>query len=89
MLETFLKPNIHNILVGTSIAAYMWLYQTNICNCFYFQLGSSVSIMSDCRLNDQDPWQRQRTFPLAFASRLSLRPTQPPIHWVLRVLSKG
>jgi hypothetical protein len=23
MLETFLKPNIHNILVGTSIAAYM------------------------------------------------------------------
>jgi hypothetical protein len=26
--------------------------------------------------------QTQRTFPVAFVSRLALRPTQPPIQWV-------
>jgi hypothetical protein len=36
-----------------------------------------------------DPWQRQRTFPVAFVSRLALRPTQPPIQWVPVVLSPG
>jgi hypothetical protein len=30
-----------------------------------------------------DLWQRQRTFLLASVPRPALRPTQPPIHWVL------
>jgi hypothetical protein len=36
-----------------------------------------------------DPWQRQRIFPLASASRPALRPTQPTIQWVPGVLSPG
>jgi hypothetical protein len=36
-----------------------------------------------------DPWQRQRIFPLASASKLALGPTQPPVQRVLRVLSPG
>jgi hypothetical protein len=36
-----------------------------------------------------DPWQGQRIFLLAPASRLALGPTQPPIQWVLGVLSPG
>jgi hypothetical protein len=35
------------------------------------------------------PRQRQRIFPLASVSRPALRPTQPPIQWVTRVLSSG
>jgi hypothetical protein len=34
-----------------------------------------------------NPWQRQRIVPLASVSRPALRPTQPPIQWVLGVLS--
>jgi hypothetical protein len=33
-----------------------------------------------------DPRQRQGIFPLAFVSRPALKPTQPPIQWVLGVL---
>jgi hypothetical protein len=36
-----------------------------------------------------DPWQGQGIFLLAPASRPALRPTQPPIQWVLEVLSPG
>jgi hypothetical protein len=36
-----------------------------------------------------DPRQRQRIFSLASASRPALGPTQPPIQWVLGVLSPG
>jgi hypothetical protein len=32
--------------------------------------------------------QRQRVFPLAHVSRPALRPTQPPIQWVLLALSR-
>jgi hypothetical protein len=46
--------------------------------------GSSVSIVSDCGLDDQD-LIRDRIFPLAFASRLALGPTQSPVQWVLGV----
>jgi hypothetical protein len=34
-----------------------------------------------------DPRQRQRIFPLVSVSSPALRPTQPPIQWVLGVLS--
>jgi hypothetical protein len=33
--------------------------------------------------------QRQRIFPLASVSRVALRPTQPPIHCVLGIPSRG
>jgi hypothetical protein len=36
-----------------------------------------------------DPWQRQWIFPLASVSRPSLRPNQPPIHFVPEVLYRG
>jgi hypothetical protein len=36
-----------------------------------------------------DPRQRQRIFPVASVSRPTLRPTQPPVQWVLGVLSPG
>jgi hypothetical protein len=34
-----------------------------------------------------DPRQKQRIFPLASVSRPALRPTQPPVQWMPRVLS--
>jgi hypothetical protein len=36
-----------------------------------------------------DPLHRQVIFPLTSVSRLALGPTQPPIQWVLGVLSPG
>jgi hypothetical protein len=36
-----------------------------------------------------DPQQGQRIFPLASVSRPTLRPTQPPVQWVPRVVSPG
>jgi hypothetical protein len=36
-----------------------------------------------------DPRQGQRIFPLASMSRPALGPTQPPVQWVLEVLSPG
>jgi hypothetical protein len=36
-----------------------------------------------------DPRQRQRIFPLASVSRPALGPTQPPVQWLLEVLSLG
>jgi hypothetical protein len=52
--------------------------------------GSSGSIVSDYRLDDRGliP-DGQRIFLLAPASRPALEPTQPPIQWVLGVLSLG
>jgi hypothetical protein len=50
--------------------------------------GSSGSIVSDYGLDDRGSItrQRQRIFLLAYASRPALGPTQPPVHWVPRVL---
>jgi hypothetical protein len=43
--------------------------------------GSSVRIVSGYGLDNQaigfDPWQKQKTFPLASVYRLALGPTQP------------
>jgi hypothetical protein len=57
---------------------------------------SSGSIVSDYGLDDRaigrsgfDPRQGQRSFPLASMSRPALGPTQPPVQWVLEVLSPG
>jgi hypothetical protein len=52
---------------------------------------SSVSIVSDCRLDDRGsiPSRGKGFFPLASVSRPALRPTQPPIQWVPVVLSQG
>jgi hypothetical protein len=36
-----------------------------------------------------DPQQEQRIFPLTSVSRPALRPTQPPVQWVLAVLFLG
>jgi hypothetical protein len=52
--------------------------------------GTSVSIVSDYRMNDQfDPWHRQRIFLLASVARPALRLTQPPIQWAPGFLSLG
>jgi hypothetical protein len=53
--------------------------------------GSSGSFVSDYGLDDRGsiPWQGQRIFLLASASRPALGPTQPPIQWVPGVLSPG
>jgi hypothetical protein len=49
--------------------------------------------VSDYRLDDRaievDPRQRRKNFPLASVSRPALGPTQPPVQWVLEVLSSG
>jgi hypothetical protein len=36
-----------------------------------------------------DPWQEQRIFLLTSVSKPALRSTQPPVQWVLGVLSPG
>jgi hypothetical protein len=53
--------------------------------------GSSISIVSNYGLDDWgfNPQQGQRIFLFASVSRLALRPTQPPIQWVLGVPSLG
>jgi hypothetical protein len=53
--------------------------------------NSSISIVSDYRLGDQGsiPGRSKGMFPLASVSRPALRPTQPPVQWVLGVLSLG
>jgi hypothetical protein len=57
---------------------------------------SSGSIVSDYGLDDRaigrsgfDPRQGKRIFPLSSVSRPALGPTQPPVHWVPGVLSRG
>jgi hypothetical protein len=51
---------------------------------------SSVSIVSDYGLDDRGSIPgRDRIFPLASVSRPALRPTEPPVQWVLGVLSPG
>jgi hypothetical protein len=71
-----------------------FLFVTNIFeNIFMLRgsWGSSVSIVSDYKLDDSEfnPRQRQRIFPLAFVSRPALVPTQPHVQWVPGVLSPG
>jgi hypothetical protein len=53
--------------------------------------GSSVSIVSDYALDDWGsiPGGGQRIFPPSSVSRPALRPTQPPVQWVLGVLPRG
>jgi hypothetical protein len=56
--------------------------------------GSSVSAVSDYRLDDQaigvrSLRQGQRIFPLAPVSRPALRRTQPRVQWVPGFLSPG
>jgi hypothetical protein len=54
---------------------------------------SSGSIVSDYGLDDRAIDVRyprgQRIFPLASVSRPALGPTQPPVQWILGVLSPG
>jgi hypothetical protein len=56
-----------------------------------FEGISPVSTVHDCRLEDQAIGVRfpaeARLFPLAPVSRPAMRPTQPPIQWVRRVIS--
>jgi hypothetical protein len=53
--------------------------------------GSSGSIVSDYVLDDQGsiPGRGERIFTLTSLSRPALRPTQPPVQWLLGVLSPG
>jgi hypothetical protein len=56
--------------------------------------GRSVSIVSGYGLDDQAievsmPSRGERIFPLTSVSRPALGPTQPPVQWVLGVLSLG
>jgi hypothetical protein len=49
--------------------------------------GSSVSVASDYGLDKHDsiPGSKKRIFFLVTASRPALKPTQPPIQWVIGV----
>jgi hypothetical protein len=62
------------------------------CNVLYCQTAG-VAQLVQCLTTDRPPvfdsQQRQRIFPLASEFRTALRPTQPPIQWVPRVLSWG
>jgi hypothetical protein len=55
--------------------------------------GSSVSTSSDYKLDDRMIRVRSpaeaKDFPLTSISRLALRPTQPPVQYVLWVLAPG
>jgi hypothetical protein len=56
--------------------------------------GSSVSIVSGYGLDDwaievHFPAEAKRILPLASVARPALGPTQPPVQWVLGVLSLG
>jgi hypothetical protein len=64
------------------------LYSTSV---IVWSWGSSVSIVSDYRVDDPvfNPRQRQRIFPLPCVSRTALRPTQLPIQWVPGIHSQG
>jgi hypothetical protein len=51
--------------------------------------GSSVSIVSDCRLDDRGSIPVEaKDFSLTPVSRPALRPAQSPIQWVTGVLSQ-
>jgi hypothetical protein len=84
-------PNIHELLkINFRLICYLnnGHLITNLVN-----WGSSVSIVSDYRLDDLgggvDPRQRQGILPLASVSRPDVRPIQPAIQWVKRVLPQG
>jgi hypothetical protein len=56
--------------------------------------GSSVSIVSDCGLDDRaiavrSPAGAKDFFSLTSVSRPALRPTQPPVQWVPGFYSPG
>jgi hypothetical protein len=60
----------------------------------YCEPGSSVSTVSGYGLDDRaievrSPAEAKGFFSLASMSRPALRPTQPPVQWVPRVLSPG
>jgi hypothetical protein len=69
-------------------ASVTYMYDTSIQR----SRGSSVSIMSDYRLDDRmigvQSLVEAKDFSLASVSRPALRPTQPPIQWVPGVLSR-
>jgi hypothetical protein len=55
---------------------------------FWWNRGSSVSIVSDYGLDDRaiefrSPAEAKRIFPLASVSRPALGPTKPPVQWIL------
>jgi hypothetical protein len=57
-----------------------------------YEWGSSVSMMSDYRLDERGSILGRGKgifFPLASVSRTALGPTQPPVQWVLDFLSLG
>jgi hypothetical protein len=60
---------------------------TRICTC---EDANIIRIVSAYRLDDRS-WSpaEAKDFSFSFVSRSALRPTQPPIQWVLEVLSKG
>jgi hypothetical protein len=58
------------------------------------EAGSSVSVVSGYGLDERaievrSPAEAKGFFPLASVSRPALGPTQPPVQWVMRVLSPG
>jgi hypothetical protein len=56
---------------------------------FLWNRGSSVSIVSDYGVEVLIPSKDERIFALASVSRPPLRPTQPSIQWIPRILSLG
>jgi len=61
----------------------------HVCVCIDGSRGSSVSIVSGYGLDEVRFPTEARGFFLSSVSRPALGPTQPPVQWVLGVLSRG
>jgi hypothetical protein len=69
-----------------------WKNQSEFRILRFLIIGAGVAQAVKCLRTGRpgfNPQQRQRIFPLSPASRPALGPTQPPIQWVLGVLSLG